>query len=307
MELTMPIVCKYLDACENQKNLDWKTVKAYGIDLRQFTAFLTGGGADFGRESIKAYISSMNRKYKPRTVKRKIASVRALVTWLLDEQLLDRNPFENLRARLPKPATLPRVIPLRVVESMLEAAHKRLRLHPEYAPALCGTAAMETLFATGMRVSELSGLKTRDIDLKDGVIRILGKGKKERVIHITNAEVLSILRRYAKTFQPGRDGFFFRNRRGNRLSEQSVRNIIRKYGEMAGYPVRITPHMFRHTTATLLLEADVDIRCIQQLLGHASIVTTQIYTHVAGAKQREIMMTKHPRNRFSFQQDSLDG
>lgn len=300
MELSMPIMQKYLDACQNQRKLDRKTIKAYRIDLRQFAEFMAGENTDLSRETIKSYISYMNQKYKPRTVKRKIASIRALVTWLIDEQLLAGNPFENLHSRLPEPVILPRVIPSRVLEKMLEAAHQRLCQQPEHLFRLCETAVLEMLFATGMRVSELSGLKTRDIDLSDGVIRIFGKGKKERMIHVTNAEVLGILRKYKEMPQPERTGFFFQNRRGGRLSEQSVRNIVRKYGELVDYPVRITPHMFRHTTATLLLEADVDIRCIQQLLGHASIVTTQIYTNVAGAKQREIMQNKHPRNQFSF-------
>ena len=160
----------------------------------------------------------MNQKFRPSTVKRKIASIRAFVTWLMEENLMEKNPFENLHLKVQKPTLLPRVIPFWVIRSILEEVHKRQKLNLDNMTVLRETAVIEMLFATGMRVSELSGLKTRDIDLKDGVIRILGKGKKERVIHITNAEVLSILRRYAETFQPGRDGFFFRNRRGNRLN-----------------------------------------------------------------------------------------
>ena len=101
---------KYLDACQNQRKLDRKTIKAYRIDLRQFAEFMAGENTDLSRETIKSYISYMNQKYKPRTVKRKIASIRALVTWLIDEQLLAGNPFENLHSRLPEPVILPRVI-----------------------------------------------------------------------------------------------------------------------------------------------------------------------------------------------------
>ena len=139
-----------------------------------------------------------------------------------------------------------------------------------------------------------------DINLSDKFIRVYGKGSKERIIQIENSDVLLALRKYNDAFsteiQSG--GFFFINRLNNRLSEQSVRFMINKYVAKAGVLMHITPHMFRHSFATLLLEEDVDIRYIQQLLGHSSIVTTQIYTHVTSNKQKYILNTKHPRNRI---------
>ena len=171
----MQAVHEYLCMCGNQKNLDPKTLKAYRIDLRQFTGYLAGRDAAFDRAAVRDYTACMNRKFKPRTVKRKLASIRAFVTWLMDEQRLAQNPFENLHLKIHEPALLPRIIPLRIVEQMLSAAHQAMQRQPA-GRALCETAVMETLFATGMRVSELSGLKAREIDLKDGVIRILGKG-----------------------------------------------------------------------------------------------------------------------------------
>ena len=298
MELNM-LTVQYLTACESEKRLDKKTIKAYRIDLRQFTEYVIGQAASFDRETIKSYTAYMNQKFKPSTVKRKIASIRAFVTWLMEENLMEKNPFENLHLKVQKPTLLPRVIPFWVIRSILEEVHKRQKLNLDNMTALRETAVIEMLFATGMRVSELSGLKTKNIDLKDGVIRIFGKGSKERIAYIGNAEVLEALRKYAEVCQPERNGTFFLNSRGKRLSEQSVRNIVRKYGELVDYPTRITPHMFRHSVATLLLEEDVDIRCIQHILGHSSILTTQIYTHVAETKQREIMEERHPRNGFS--------
>ena len=298
MELNM-LTVQYLSACESEKRLDKKTIKAYRIDLRQFTEYVIGQAASFDRETIKSYTAYMNQKFKPSTVKRKIASIRAFVTWLMEENLMEKNPFENLHLKVQKPTLLPRVIPFWVIRSILEEVHKRQKLNLDNMTVLRETAVIEMLFATGMRVSELSGLKTKNIDLKDGVIRIFGKGSKERIAYIGNAEVLEALRKYAEACQPERNGTFFLNSRGKRLSEQSVRNIVRKYGELVDYPTRITPHMFRHSVATLLLEEDVDIRCIQHILGHSSILTTQIYTHVAETKQREIMEERHPRNGFS--------
>ncbi len=298
MELNM-LTVQYLSACESEKRLDKKTIKAYRIDLRQFTEYVIGQAASFDRETIKSYTAYMNQKFRPSTVKRKIASIRAFVTWLMEENLMEKNPFENLHLKVQKPTLLPRVIPFWVIRSILEEVHKRQKLNLDNMTVLRETAVIEMLFATGMRVSELSGLKTKNIDLKDGVIRIFGKGSKERIAYIGNAEVLEALRKYAEACQPERNGTFFLNSRGKRLSEQSVRNIVRKYGELVDYPTRITPHMFRHSVATLLLEEDVDIRCIQHILGHSSILTTQIYTHVAETKQREIMEERHPRNGFS--------
>lgn len=247
------------------------------------------------------YIARLNQTFKPGTVKRKRASIRALTTWLLNEGLLEKNPFENLRLQMREPSRLPRVIPAWVVERMLKAAHSEMTLCPGSERALCEAAVLELLFATGIRVAELCGIKARDLDLRDGVLRIFGKGRRERVLFIEHEGVLSVLRQYRDLCAPERDEPFFCNRRGRALSTDSVRAIVRKYGKLSGWKERVTPHMFRHTLATELLENDVDIRCIQQLLGHSLITTTQIYTHVAGSKQREIMRNQHPRNKMLVQ------
>ena len=302
MELTIEFVHEYMEFCETQKRLDWKTLKAYRIDLRQLLEYLEETGMPFCREAIKSYTAWMNERFRPRTVRRKLASIRAMTTWMLDEGLLEHNPFERLHLRVREPLTLPRTVPFRVVEQMLTAAHRQRRLYPNDKGALCGAAVLEMLFATGMRVSELCRLKAGDVDLNEGVIRVYGKNRKERVAYVTNREVLSVLRQYAREVPTGCHGTFFRNRHGKRLSEDSVRRMIRKYGEMTDCSARVTPHMLRHTVATQLLEADVDIRIIQKLLGHASILTTQIYTQVVDTKQRDTMMYKHPRNQFSISQ-----
>ena len=153
-----------------------------------------------------------------------------------------------------------------------------------------------------MRVSELSNLNFGDINLEENEIRVFGKGSKERIIQIENKSVRMAIQKYHKLFAADikSSGFFFVNRLCNRLSEQSVRSMINKYAESAKSDMHITPHMFRHSFATLLLEEDVDIRYIQRLLGHSSITTTQIYTHVAMSKQKEILSAKHPRNKIKI-------
>lgn len=260
MESIEQAVKQYLKTCEFQKNLDAKTVKAYRIDLRQFTEYLTEQNAEIDRETVKSYIMYLNQRYKPRSVKRKIASLKALCTYLEDEELLEVNPFARLKIKLQEPFILPRTIPLRVIERMLAAAYHELRCgEPEQTrrKALRNAAVMELLFATGMRVSELCGLNTDDVDLVDGTVRIFGKGAKERILQITNVEVLSVLRSYTQVFKPIERGAFFLNQRKTRLSEQSVRLMLRKYADQIGTPLHITPHMYRHSFATLLLEEDV--------------------------------------------------
>lgn len=299
MKLTMIILQQYLYACLYQRMLDPKTIKAYRIDLTQFINY-ENGSLGFNTDGIKRYIAFMNQKYKPRTVKRKIASLRALASWMEEEGILTDNPFLRMRIRIREPEELPRTIPLRVLEQMLGKAYLELRLDGENALVLRDVAIMEMLFATGIRVSELCGLMTQDIDLVDGIVRIYGKGAKERLVQLTNTEVITVLRQYMKKYRPNEKGKFFVNSQGTGISDQTVRRMLRKYTKKVGISTRITPHMFRHTLATLLLEEDVDIRYIQQLLGHSSILTTQIYTHVSGAKQRDILTNKHPRNRLTF-------
>ncbi len=161
---------------------------------------------------------------------------------------------------------------------------------------------IELLFATGMRISELCSLDIKSVNLYDRTILIYGKGSKERKVQIGNDDVVSILERYKTDFQTEIQscGHFFANQNGKELSDQAVRRMINRYTSLAAIDLHITPHMFRHTFATSLLEADVDIRYIQEILGHSSINITEIYTHVAMSKQRDILTTKHPRKDFQI-------
>lgn len=175
----------------------------------------------------------------------------------------------------------------------------------KYSKSACrDLAVVELFFATGARVYEVSNLKSQDVDLDSGVIRIMGKGSKERYVQIGNPAVLKVLRKYYEQCQAQIEqcGLFFVNQRGTRFAEQSVRNMLRKYVRLAGIGTHITPHMFRHSVATYLLEEGVDIAYIQKILGHSSIKTTQIYLHIASKKQLEILRERHPRNKMKIVQ-----
>jgi len=161
---------------------------------------------------------------------------------------------------------------------------------------------VETLFSTGLRISELCHLQSKYFDLKNGGLCIRGKGGKERYLQIGNNDVLSILNVYKVCFEDEikRHGYFFVNRYGKPLSEQSARSMIHKYADEIQADINITPHMFRHSFATYLMEEDVNIRYIQKMLGHASITTTEIYTYVTTEKEKEILRTRHPRNKINI-------
>ena len=297
----------YLNHCRFEKGLDSKTIKAYQIDLLQFSAFIQKEGNSYCKENLQAYIAYLHGHYKIKSVKRKIASLKAFFNYLEFEEVIDENPFSKIRVKLHEPSLLPRTIPLTSIDILLQHAYQQLASKKEstyeYRANLRDIAVLELLFATGMRVSELCSLHTEDVNLNEGIIKIYGKGSKERIIQIGNHAVLLAVASYYHAFSKEitDTGWFFINRLGKQLSDQSVRFMIKKYCQAAGITQHITPHMFRHSFATLLLEEDVDIRYIQQLLGHSSIVTTQIYTHVTSKKQRDILTTKHPRNKISPQ------
>jgi len=296
----------YLEFCSFQKRLDAKTIKAYRIDLNQFVSYLDKTGlADITQDTLERYISHLHHTYKPKTAKRKIASLKAIFHYFEYKELISQNPFSRIQVKFREPVILPKTIPLKTVECLLKTIYSQqagARTAYQRRNALRDAAVCELLFATGMRISELCSLNESDINLQDGTILIYGKGSKERRLQIGNTDVIAILENYKQSFSPEIKNckHFFVNQAGRPLSDQAVRRMINKYTDLAAIDLHITPHMFRHTFATSLLEADVDIRYIQEMLGHSSINITEIYTHVAVSKQRDILTTKHPRKDFSL-------
>ena len=289
----------FLNYCAKQKHLDPKTVKAYRIDIRQYLDFIENNQTEITRKSIDDYLSYLNQTYKPRSVKRKIAAIKSFFSFISEKNPVYKNPFLGMRIKIAQRKTVPRTIPLRVINLILKKAReqeKYAKSNKQRLIAMRETAVLELLFATGIRVSELCGINNEDLSLQEGYLFVHGKGNKERVIDIENPDVIRALDDYKSAECDANSQFFFLNRHHRPLSDQSVRLIITKYAELICTEQHITPHMFRHSFATYLLDAGVDIRYIQQLLGHSSISTTQIYTYVSSAKLRNILATKHPRN-----------
>lgn len=294
---------KFLNYCELQKGLDSKTIKAYKIDLKQFETFVNKQDSCSDKEMISVFIEYLHKKYKPKSINRKIATLKTFYKYLTYEDFIDDTPFNKIHIKIKEPTVLPKIIPEKILTKILNEAYGTLETCKTLYSKKCATrdiAVLELLFATGLRVSELCNLNANDVNLSEGYIKTFGKGAKERIIQICTPDVLAALKEYKKFFKSEIDntGYFFVNKLSNHLSEQSVRFMINKYTNKVSSNFHATPHMFRHTFATMLLESDVDIRYIQQILGHSSITTTEIYTHVSTAKQKQILKQKHPRQKL---------
>ena len=297
--------------CEFEKNLSSKTLSAYSIDLEQFisyTNFRTLNIEEFDKYKLKEYIQHLHHlEFKVKTIKRKIAVIKAFFTYLEFEEYIIISPFRKMRISIKEPNLLPKIIELKEVRKFLKYLYNQKDLFPNktiygYSALVRDIAVLEILFSTGVRVSELCNIRQENINIQSGNIKIYGKGSKERVIHICDQETKAILKEYVNIFNDRllNSDYFLINRLGSKLSEQSVRLMIKKYQKKLNIEKNITPHMFRHSFATSLLEEGVDIRYIQHMLGHSSISTTQIYTRVNTKQQRKILSAKHPRRHFSF-------
>lgn len=292
----------YLKYCEYRKELDKKTLKAYRIDLRQYFEYVCMDNPD--KEKIEEYITQLHKNYKQKTIKRKIASIKAFYNYLEENEIIAENPFRKIKVKFKETVTLPRIIPREEIEKLLNHMYQCLNEHNKTFRKymLRDIAVIEVFFATGARVYEISNIREESINLNTGLIRLMGKGGKERYVQISNTSVLEVLKKYydenKQTIR--KCGYFFINNRENRYTEQSIRMMLKKYTKQAGIERNITPHMFRHSFATYLIEEGVDVSCVQQILGHSSIKTTQIYIHIAAKKQAEILREMHPRNNMQI-------
>lgn len=298
------LIKEYIDYCTYRSKLDEKTIKAYKIDLEQFYDIVKEKNF-CKKEILFEYIYFLNRcDYSIKTQKRKIASIKAFFSFLNFEDKIDDHPFLKIKTKMKEPFILPKVIPLSELEHLFEYLYSQKEEYKKssykYKSIVRDIAVLELLFGTGVRISELCNLKEEDVRLRENFIKIFGKGAKERIIPIFDNDLLAALNHYKEIFYEDLSvsDYFFINKRKKGLSDQSVRNMIKKHCKKCEIKLHITPHMFRHTFATTLLELDVDSRHIQQLLGHSNITTTQIYTHITLNKKEDIMKNRNPRKQL---------
>jgi len=288
---------------ENERNLSPHTKRNYLVDLNQFRGFLEdhdilpGGRLDqIDHMVIRSFLSSFYRKKAKRTtVSRKVAALRSFFNFLVRRGRIKQSPAEMVQS--------PRTDKYLPVSLSVDEVFSLLKVSFEDDPAgRRDRAILELLYSSGVRVGELTGLNLGDIDLDQGVMKVRGKGKKERIVPV-GRPALSALSAYLvkrkELIRAGAENYLeapiFVNRRGTRLTERSVARIVEKYIRMSGVNKRVGPHTLRHSFATHLLDAGADLRVIQELLGHASLSTTQKYTAVSVSRLMEVYDKSHPK------------
>lgn len=282
------VIATFLRHCKTGRGLSANTQRAYASDLRRLAFFV---GADvlpgnICKDTIRRYVAWLleSEELHVSSVRRHLAAARVLFAWLETDSVIAATPFHRLGVSLRLPKSLPRALGADEIRSLLKQGSKETRLAGRNAgyDALLLQFVVVALFASGVRVGELAGAELEDVSLRDSSIHIRGKGNRERRVYLPGLQATRILNR-----------FILARRRvltdtprlvvassGQPLTTAAIRNRLGALARRAGVQRRVTPHMLRHTAATQLLEAGVDIRFVQKLLGHASIATTQIYTHV---------------------------
>ncbi len=308
----------YLEYCKYEKNLSSLTLKAYQLDIKQFTRFIEEKAEphQVNKELIRNYLHYLfERHLKATSIRRKMVCLKSFFTFLESEGRIGVNPFEKIKLAIRIPKKIPEIMNLDDVMILLGLPRKDLEEIKKCAfheidfsrcidyrelQLIQNIVILEILFATGMRVKELSNLNIDDIDTSRKIVKVNGKGDKQRIMPIPTDGIVHLLTSYIslRTQQDPGAIWLFTNRFNKRMRTPSIRAIVHKYAIRAKFQKRVTPHTFRHTTATMLLENGTDIRFVQALLGHTSITTTQLYTHVSEIAQRRVITLNHPRNLF---------
>ncbi len=294
----MVLVDEFLAYLGVERGLAQNSIESYARDLVQFARFVeeSGGGADIGevtQDTIMAYLAHLRRQGKATSsICRQLAAIRGLYRFLDREGKIRRDPTVNLGS--PKQEKrLPGVLSLDEVGRLLEMPS------PQTPAGVRDRAMLEVLYATGMRVSELVSLDMGDLNVEMGYVRCLGKGSKERIVpvgRVASGWVEIYLRASRSNLVRSRaENALFVNQRGRRMTRQGFWKIIKAYAAKAGIEKDVTPHTLRHCFATHLLENGADLRSVQEMLGHVDISTTQVYTHLARGKLKEIYDSAHPR------------
>jgi integrase/recombinase XerD len=294
-----------------EKGFSGNTVEAYGNDLNQLIEFAGEEAArrgvmpsweSFSRQEMLRYMLNLKeRNYATTTQVRKIAAAKSFFAFMRAEGRLKQNPTENIESpRIGKP--LPDAISITQVRSLLEQPAKQKS--PE---AKRDRAMLELLYASGMRVSELVSLNLGDVNVSEENVRAFGKGRKERIVPIYHQAALTVAE-YVDEVRPNllRDNeerALFLNRRGQRLTRQGLWQILKEYAGKAGLAKTVTPHTLRHSFATHMLSGGADLRAVQEMLGHANISTTQVYTHLTSEHVRRSYERAHPRAKRSGRND----
>jgi tyrosine recombinase XerC len=282
---------KFLNYLNIEKNYSFHTINNYAADLKEFGSFLESrGGKELQRIDyflLRKFLSMLSeRNLNKRTLSRKISTLKSFFKFMLREGLIKNNPASSLiYPRLDKP--LPKFLTEKEMRNILKLPEEDAIL------GLRDRAILEFLYSTGARVSELVSLKRENLDFISGIAKVKGKGRKERLLPL-GEPALKSLKKYLDRRSDSNPALFI-NKRTGRLSDRGIRNIIYKYMKRAALTLKVSPHTFRHSFATHLLNRGADLRSVQELLGHSSIATTQVYTHLTIDSLKKVYQKAHPR------------
>ena len=303
MEITAEHMDQFLLYLKDQRGFSDHTIRNYGSDLAQFLDFLKPAHADgnipgsVDPRRIRDYLGELHRRNRRTTIARKLSAIRSFFRFLEKRNLIRGNPAADVATpKLEKP--IPNYLPVDDVFRLLERPERETVL------GLRNLAILEVLYSSGLRVSELESLNRSGIDFEDRMVRVVGKGRKERIVPV-GRRALQAVRDYLDASQSlrrkaGADTAaapLFINQQGGRLSARSIGRVIKRYTREIGLPSDISPHSMRHTFATHMLDGGADLRSVQELLGHASLSTTQKYTHVSLDRLMEVYDKTHPRSK----------
>jgi tyrosine recombinase XerC len=286
---------RYINYLEVERNASAYTVRNYKNDLFHFFQFLkdrkVGSLKEVDKQVLRAYLSQLvEQGFVKASIARKLSAIRSLYRYLVREQVIASSPVSASSPKLDR--RLPTFLTIGEMERLLEA--------PDLSSPVGqrDRALLELLYASGLRVSEIANLKMENIDLASHEIRVRGKGSKERITLMGNpaAEALGVYLSQGRRELLGKKktNALFLNRYGGRLTERRVQKILENYASITGIDRRVHPHMLRHTFATHLLDGGADLRVVQELLGHANLSSTQIYTHVTKSQARKVYLSAHP-------------
>jgi len=303
------LVARFIDVSRLEKNLSPRTLRAYRCDLDDMLEFLGKRSlCEAGIEELREYLAHLEgRNLKDTTVKRRLATLKVFFAFLEEEGIIDLSPARKLKKKFRTARRLPRVMQIDDVRKMLSAAYKNVAAAGSSTTfhrykAIRDRAMLELLFATGIRIDELARLNKGDLILPARQITVFGKGRKERQLYLSSDEVVGALRDYLRERNAiaVETKALFLNRGEQRLGTNAVRSVFQRYARLAHVDSRFTPHCFRHTMATLLIENGADVRSVQEILGHSRISTTEIYLTVSQIRKREVLRRFNGRNTFSL-------
>lgn len=288
MLVTAATTTAYVSRMKAVRDPSMHTLKAYASDLRDYTRFLMQRRLCPTRgDTVLAYVEHMigERMAAPRTLRRRLACLRGFYRDLVRSGTLEQSPFSKLEMQLPRPRSLPRALSRAETRRLARAAWALCSDRRVPANAKAFPASVLLLISVGLRVSELVQMRAGDFDAESGALRVRGKGRRERCVFVIDAKLRSIMGQLARR---GAEGPLMASD-GQSLSSQTIRRALRRLAKEVGIERTVTPHMLRHTCATLLLEDGVDLRFLQRLLGHENIATTAIYAHVGDASLKRAL------------------